>query len=262
MDIDALTEQIAKKKELSGLNREIVKEVIGDYLAKNGLRLELLKKQELKIVIKDIRSKLREQAGRFRASFKDREKLLQKSDYDSLLMTHSSTKERMKFYPKLMEIISSLHIKSILDLGCGLNPIALAKPGIAYYASDINQEELSLIKKFFIKNNIQGGIFQCNLLKPESCNFPTADLCIIFKVLDILGKNDYILAKKIISKINSKFLLISFSTRTLSGKAMSRPRRIWLEKLLRSDNYFFEIIKSENEIFYLARLSCKSPNAR
>lgn len=253
MDINSLVAWIIEKKELSGINQELVKELIGDYLAKNKIKLELLTKQELKIVVKDIRSNLREYSGRFRASYKDREKLLKKGDYDSLLMTHSSTKERMQFYPKLREIISGLHINSILDLGCGLNPIALANPGISYYASDINQEELSLIDEFFIKNKIQGRTFQCNLAKPESCNFPKADLCIIFKVLDILGKNDYILAEKIISRISSKFILASFSTKTLSGKSMNKPRRIWLEKLLKSKRYSVEIIKSGNEIFYLAR---------
>lgn len=250
---ESLVSRIKEKKELSGIENSVVSELLESYLRKNKLSLETLNKSELKIVLKDIRSQLRDNVGRFKVGSKDRCKLLEGGDTRALLRTHSSTKERIMFYPRLKEIISELKVKSILDLGCGLNPIALASPGVKYYASDINLEELNLIEGFFKNNNLEGKTFVCNLTKVEECNLPEADLCIIFKVFDILGKNDYLIAEKIISRIKSKYLLVSFSTRTLSGKPMNKPRRIWMEKLLSNVGYSFEIIHSDNEIFYLAR---------
>jgi hypothetical protein len=249
--IKELIENIKKKKELSGIDDSVVREHINEYLAKNKLILENLNSSQLKLVLKDIRAGLRNQVGRFQASTKDRAKLLEKDDLPALLKTHSSTKERINFYPQLREIIKKLKVTSILDLGCGLNPLALAEPGVKYYASDINLEDLNIVASFFKKKNLDGTASVCDLNKIESCCLPETDLCLVLKVFDILGKKDYETAKRIIEKISSKHLIASFSTRTLSGKPMNSPRRIWFEKLLKSLCYEFEIVKSDNELFYI-----------
>jgi hypothetical protein len=249
--IDSLIGKIKQKKELSGIDNSIILEHIENYLKKTNLILDNLNESQLKIIAKDIRAVLRENVGRFQASAKDRHKLLETNDIPGLLKMHSSTKERLEFYPEFKEIIKKLKVSSILDLGCGINPIALAEPGVKYYAADINLDDLDLVRLFFKKNNIDGEVFVCNLNKIEDCSLPKTELCLVLKVFDILGKEDYKTAKKIIEKISSKHLIVSFSTRTLSGKPMNRPRRIWFEKLLESLCYKFEIVKSNNEIFYI-----------
>jgi hypothetical protein len=251
IDILEVVNRIKSKKELSGVSDSIILEHLEEYLRKNKLSLERLNNSQIKLVIKDIRSDLRNHVGRFLASTKNRGKLLEKEDIPSLLKTHSSTKERIEFYPQLKEIISRLNTKSILDLGCGINPIALASSGVKYYASDINTADLNAVEAFFEKNKIDGKTFVCDLNKIEGCKLPEADLCLILKVFDILGKKDYEIAEKVLESINCKHIIASFSTRTLSGKPMNSPRRIWFEKLLNSLCYQFEIIKSKNEIFYI-----------
>jgi hypothetical protein len=245
--------RIKQKKELSGIDDSIVSNALLLYLNKRKLSLDNINERQIKLVIKDIRSELRNYAGRFQVGIKDRKALLEKEDITALLRTHSSTKERISFYPALARFIESLDIKSILDLGCGLNPIALAKPGIKYYASDINLEELNLINGFFAGNNIDGRAFFCDLNKIEKCDIPEAELCMILKVFDILGKNDYAIAHKVLERIRSRYILVSFSTRTLSGKPMRRPRRIWFENLIVKMAFLFEIFNSDNEIFYFMK---------
>lgn len=257
MDFESIIKKIKEKKELSGLSDEVISELVQKYFSKNRLSIKDLKPSELKILVKDIRSQLRNYAGRFQIyskEWKKRDELLEKNDILSLLKTHTSTKERIDFYPNLKEIISSLNVRSILDLGCGVNPLVLSAPGIKYYAADINTEELALVDKFFKKNNIDGKTFVCDLRRIDSCSFPKeADLCLIFKVLDILENKGHKLAENIISSINAKYFLISFSTRTISGRPMLHERRLWIEKILSRLNFSFEAIRSENEIFYLAR---------
>lgn len=243
--------KIKQKKELSAIDSSMIREALSDYLVKNKFLLEDLTPAQLKLVIKDIRRSLREKVGRFQATAKNRYKLLEKNEISSLLNTHSSTKERINFYPQLREIIKQMHIKSILDLGCGINPLALAEPGINYYASDINLEDLDIVKHFFKKNNLKGEVFVCDLTKIEKCALPETELTVVLKVFDILTKKDYETAKKILEKIRSKRIIVSFSTRTLSGKPMRRPRRIWFESLLDSLSYKFEITASDNEVFYI-----------
>jgi len=248
---DEIVAKIRQKRELSGIDSSLVSDLLEKYIKKAHLSLEGLSGSDIRCIVKDIRADLRNYVGRFQIGQKHKQKLLREGDFEDLLKTHSSTKERIGFYPELRKLIYSLKPKSILDLGCGLNPIALASQKVKYYASDINTEELDLVRKFFEKKAINGETFICDLRNIEACPLPRADICLIFKVLDIIEKNGHKIAEKIIIKIPSRYLLVSFSTRKLSGKPMSHPQREWIELLLRRLNYHFTIISSENEIFYL-----------
>lgn len=251
---ESLVSKVKQKKELHGLADKIVKDTIDGYLEKYKLDLNKLTKTEIKIIIKEVRSKLRDLTGRFQVSMKKRLELLQNNRIKELLKTHSSTAERLAFYPDLKKLIASLRITSILDLGCGLNPLALANKEINYHAADIKEDDLNIVKIFFQKNKIKGEIFTYDLRK-ISDNLPKADLCIIFKVLDIIEKNPYKLTEKILLNIMSKYFLISFATKTLSGKKMNFPRRKWLDYLLKRLNYKYKTFSSDSEIFYLIKNS-------
>ncbi|MBS3088349.1 hypothetical protein J4402_01060 [Candidatus Pacearchaeota archaeon] len=241
--------QILKKKELSGISKEIVKEILESYLNKNKISSENLSPKQAKIIIKEIRSKLRNYAGQFQKKQKNRQELLERDKLNELLKTHTSTAERLNFYPELKKLLTQLKIKSVLDIGCGINPIALANKKIIYYAVDIKQDEIDLIKKFFRKNDIRGKVFPYNLLK-INLSFPKADICLLFKILDTIEKRA---AERILKSIKSKYILASFSTKTLSNKKMNQPRRYWFEHLLKRINLEYRIINSENEIFYLIK---------
>jgi len=253
---DSLIIEIKRKRELSGLSSKIIEEALENYMIKKRIDKKLLSgfsKKDRKIIMKEIRSELRLFHGRFQASQKSREKFLEENKIDDLLKTHSSTKERMQFYPELKSIFKKLNIKSVLDLGCGLNPLALADTEIEYRASDINEVDILLVKKFFDKNKIKGDAFFCDLRKINEAALPETDICLLFKLLDILEKKGHKLARGIIEKINCKYILASFSTKKLSGKPMNKPKRIWFENLLGKLNYRYEIIETDNEIFYLIK---------
>lgn len=250
MEIESLVRKIKKKKELSGLTDEIVEDFLEEYSKKYNLSFKALSPKEEKIIIKEIRSALRNLTGMFQKSQKDRARLLEEEKIEELLDTHASTRERIDFYPNLKKKISLLKVKSILDLGCGLNPIALATSKVKYFASDIREDELSLIEKYFKKNKIKGRTFTCDLRKIPS-NLPKADLCIIFKVLDIIDDKKHTFSKEIIEKVPCSKILVSFATKKLSGKPMNHPRRIWFEEILENLNLSYKTFSSENEVFYL-----------
>ncbi len=245
-----LCKEIKEKKELRGLSDAVVEDCLHDYLKKHSISLKNLKKQDFRIITKQIRSELRFLTGQYQKSLKDRPRLLQEDNFMQLLKTHSSTAERLPFYPLIKEKIKELKIKSILDLGCGLNPLALASPEVFYYASDIKEDELSLIDSFFKKNKINGKTFTLDLRKLSS-PLPKTDLCILFKVIDVVDKKDHALSEKIILAVESKYILVSFSTKKLSGKAMNYPQRGWFERLLLRKGLSFEKFSIPNEIFYL-----------
>jgi predicted methyltransferase len=246
---------VRKKSELSGLADKAIEDALEKYLRKNNLRKENLNnfsKSDIKLIVKDLRSHLRLSVGQYRHSFSEQRSLLEEDKNLELLKTHSSTLERADFYPKLKKLIKELKIKSILDLGCGLNPIALASLVEKYSALDINESDINLVNNFFKKNNINGKAWVYDLRNIKENDIPSADLCLLLKMFDVLEKKGHKLAEKIILNVKCKYFLMSFSTKTLSGRAMNHPQRGWIERLLQRLSFHFKVLKSKNEIFYLA----------
>ena len=248
--------EIKKKKELSSLSDSFIRYIIS-------------KINNPKSIVKEARKELRKFYGSFQIknAIKKRDlylneiiKGLNKKEFNleahkNLLNTHRSTKERLDIYEDLYRKLPEFN--SILDLACGLNPFSLLFLKILnfkYYAYDLECQELNLIKEYFktIKNNFSEFDFEVkeiNLFE-ETPKIKT-DLAFIFKFFDLLEtRNQYKLAEKIISEINSNHIIVSFSTRTLSGKLMNHPNRKWFELMLERLDLKFKIFKYENEIFY------------
>ncbi len=227
----ALIDQIKAKRELQNVPDSFIHQYLAEYLRKKNISLPLSKKSN-KIVIKDIRSALRLKTGRFKGA-----------------EWHLSVKERIEVYPILRELITQVNPKSILDLGCGLNPLFLAKPGIKYYAYDIQADDINEINNYFRKNNIEG---KARVADITTYDFPNADICLLLKVLDIMdthGKHKQ--SEILLKRIPSKYIIASFSTKTLSGRPMNHPQRGWIERLCTRLGYRFERRITTNEIFYL-----------
>jgi len=250
---EELIEKIKEKKELRGIATKIVKESLEKYIKKHKIFPKRLPHSDSKTIIKDVRAELRNLSGQYKKSFKNRSKLLKENKIEELLKTHTSTSERIEYYSKLTKLIENLKIKSILDLGCGINPIALANKKIKYHATDINEEDLSLVREHFKKNRIKGSVFVYDLRKVDP-NLPETDLCLIFKALDIIAKGEERkrITEKILKNVKSRFFLISFSTKKkLSGRRMNSPRRTWFEAILSKLKLKSKKIETENEVFYM-----------
>lgn len=246
-----LIAKIKEKRELSGLDNSVIEKAL--HKVTKGIDINKLKKREIKEIIKLARAELRIISGSFKQQTNLSNLNPNKNNLNEILSRHSSTKERLNYYPELTNLISELKIKSILDLGCGINPIALADKDLIYYASDINKQDLELVERFFNNNKIPGKTFVFDVREIETSykELPSVDLCLLFKVLDVVEKKGHKLAEKIIKLVNAQYFLISFSTKTLSGKPMNHPQRGWIEQLLSRLGYKFRLIKSKNEIFYL-----------
>ncbi|MEK6909149.1 MAG: methyltransferase [Nanoarchaeota archaeon] len=248
--MENLVRKIKEKYELNSLPDSLVKSTLETYLLKNKVKYINSEKSQ-KIIVKEVRKELRRYTGQYasKTNIKNRQELIKKEDIIGLLKEHSSTRERLEDYPLVKDIIKKINPKSILDLGCGVNPIAIASKGIKYHAYDINQNDLEIVNEFFKINKIEGDIYHKDIR--EESLFPKVDLCIIFKVLDILGDDRNKVTKDILTKVDSKYFLISFATRTLSGKPMNSPYRRWFEKILQVLNYKYEVKRTRQELFYI-----------
>lgn len=244
MEYESLVNKIKQKRELRGIADAFIHELVHSTLKKKSLSPPLSKSEEKKLV-KEVRSQLRVFAGRFGTAYT----VKSIHDVSALLAKHSSTRERMPFYENVRSIIYGLHPRSILDLGCGLNPLAIANTDIVYHAYDVRQDDIEVINAFFKKKDIKGSAEVLDIRKPAQ--LPSADLALLFKVIDLVDASGHKEAEALLKRIPCKHIIVSFSTKTLSGKPMNHPQRGWIERLSSRLGYSFHMEKIPNELFYV-----------
>lgn len=173
------------------------------------------------------------------------------------MQQHSSTAERLPHYGQLYQQLFSItsNPKTILDLGCGLNPFSILFMGCrlqAYYAYDLSPLEIESINQFLRIIKVKGKARVGDIAK--ILLFPRADAAFLFKMTDILDQGQgHKKTEEMLRKIPAKHIIISFATVTMSSQHMRAPRRRWVEWLCRRLNYSFSIIEIPNEIFYVIK---------
>lgn len=234
--LDKLVNSV-KTGKYKEINESIIKkEILKEIKNYPSIIEKISKKKTYNLFIKNIKRNLYKGIGIFNKK--------------TSLKEHFSTKDRdYKIYKKLF---FKLKINSIVDLGSGLNPLSYKELGIKpkYTAYEINEEYVKQINNFFKENKINGKAYAKDLLQIK--RFPKADLYFLFKLLDsIEQKKGHKLSEELITKIPSKNIIVSFPTKTISGKPMNVPERRWMNLMLDRLNYNYKIIKEENEIFYI-----------
>jgi 16S rRNA (guanine(1405)-N(7))-methyltransferase len=253
MEGKELIAKIKASKKYKDISEEAIKTKVEEYLAKN-------KNPDEKIALKDIKTSLHRAHGSFRLHNKKLDELLSKKDFIKILDVHRSTRERLLDYEKIYEKIFKItgKPKAILDLGCGLNPcsIPLMKLDsiLEYYAYDINKSEIEFLNNFFRIFNINGVAQTLDLTNIENVKkLPEADLCLMWKLVDVLEKDGHKYSEEIIKILSKKcrFIAVSFATQTISGKKMMFAERGWIERMLQRIGMKFEKIIFDSEIFYV-----------
>ena len=191
---------------------------------------EIKKYNKEKDIIHSIKNKLHQITGSFLISdifrkFNQFKKNGETIDFNHLLSLHSSTKERLSFYTELFDDIYNCvgKINSILDLACGLNPILFAQylslnnlSIEQYYAEDINSDLLKIIDFYAEYSKLFIETKHSDLL----CEVPkyNVDVVFLFKIIPLLEQQKKNYFVDLINSLNAKYIVVSFPTKTLSGK--------------------------------------------
>ena len=124
---------------------------------------------------------------------------------------------------------------------------------INYYAYEIDKSDIDFLNRFFKVINVNGRAQILNINNLESLSkIPHSDIIFMFKLLDLIDKKDNNLEKIILLLMKkTKYIVVSFSTKTLSGKDMKLKRRTGFEYMLKNNDLKFDIIDEFNEIFYV-----------
>ena len=139
-----------------------------------------------------------------------------------LMEHHSSTRERLplldEFYTPLLAGLPPIH--RVLDIGCGLHPLALPWMGlpadVEYIALDIYEDMAAFLNEFFALLPVRGRAEACDVLRslPEQ----RVDLAFLLKTLACLEHVDREAGRRLLESVPADVLVVSFPAQSLTGR--------------------------------------------
>src|SRR5262245_25974969 len=205
-----------------------------DLVRRIGLR-ELAARRSLKEAVKATRNKLHQVAGAYLdgrpdyAAWAEQLAAAAGAGDDELrhaslriMQHHASTRERASildtFYKTALAGLPPIH--SVLDVACGLNPLALPwmpfAPEATYYACDIYTDMIAFLNESFRLVGVRGQAHVCDLVADPPRQ--PVDLALVLKVLPPLEQLDKRAGRDLLRALNAEYLLVSFPARSLGGR--------------------------------------------
>lgn len=141
----------------------------------------------------------------------------------AIMRHHASTRERLpileQFYRTIFATLPPAH--SVLDVACGLNPLALPwmplAAGATYYACDLYADMVEFLNGFFDVAGVSGQAVQCDLLGgPPRVS---VDVALVLKALPPLEQLDKHAGRDLLRALHARRVVVSFPSRSLGGRA-------------------------------------------
>ncbi|MDK2982365.1 MAG: rRNA ((1405)-N(7))-methyltransferase [Chloroflexota bacterium] len=145
-----------------------------------------------------------------------------------LLRQHDSTRERLAylddFYAGIRSVCGQPH--SVLDLACGLNPLALPWMGLPadcnYYAYDIHPARVALLNEFLrLSGHEPLAEVRDVLVRPPEVQ---ADAAFLFKEAHRMEKRQKGCNRGLWAALKVRYLFVSLPNRSLDGRRDLRER--------------------------------------
>jgi 16S rRNA (guanine(1405)-N(7))-methyltransferase len=139
-----------------------------------------------------------------------------------LMALHSSTRERLplldRFYGEIWAVAG--RPTSILDLGCGLNPLALPwmglAPGARYVAIDIDAARIGFLNHVLVLAG-HPPLARCQdiLVQPPP---ESADLALLLKMSPSLERQEPGATLRLLQEVRTPNVAVSFAVKSLGGR--------------------------------------------
>ncbi len=229
MDLDELVAAVGASAKYRGIDAALVRRIGQE---------ELAKRRTLKEAIKATKDRLHQVGGAF---------LAQTMPYDhwlaelqeaavagdlrpacrAIMAHHASMRERLPFLDDFYAAIFAdlPPIASVLDLACGLHPLALPwlplAPAARYHACDIYAEMMAFIGAFLPLTGVQGRATTGDVtqaIPPEP-----VDLAFLLKAIPCLEQLDRDAGRRLLTATPARWLVVSFPSQSLGGRRKGMP---------------------------------------
>lgn len=175
---------------------------------------------------------------------------------------HASTRERLPFldtfYADLWSLTGGPPAR-VLDLGCGLNPLALPWMGLGsatYEAIDVDERPLATVRQFLSLVGQPYRVTHRDLVAAPTAEL--ADVALLLKLVTTLDRQDPSAAARLVGGLHVEHAVVSFTTRTLGGRSrgMERTYRDRLARLVADVGRVAEVSEGSvaSELVFVLRL--------
>lgn len=260
--IETLVAEVLASPKYRAVSPELVR-AIGER--------ELLARRSLREAVKETKSRLHQVAGAFLdrtprydgwlaelgAAAGDREAL--RAVCRTIMAGHASTRERLpeleRFYGAIFAALPP--IGSLIDVACGLNPLAAPwmplAPGATYYACDLYADMCAFIDAALPLLGLTGQAAVCNLAEgPPPWQ---ADVALVLKTLPVLEHLRRGAGRDLLRRLQAPMLVVSFPTRSLSGRnvGMATTYAGQMRTIAEDEGWAYQTLEFTNELVFLVR---------
>lgn len=252
---DGLAARLLANKRFAALDEALLRRLVQEESRKHTGEKEILKA---------VKNRLHLIHGAY--ADEGQKKLLQKMQEgkiagreEQFLSLHASTRERLPIAGELYGYVFSAFgsVQSVLDLGCGLNPLflPLMKDGIRqYHALDVDRQTAAFLNRYFAEKGLPPGADVLDLAQKTPDLH--ADLAFVMKLLPVLEQQKKGRGAELLSALQAPMAVVSFPLRSLGGKrkGMEQNYAAFFEGMVTATGYtLLDKRAFAGELVYLIR---------
>lgn len=175
-----------------------------------------------------------------------------------IMAAHASSRERLsildRFYAEALAPLGPLD--SVLDVACGLNPLAAPwmplAPGARYVAYDIYTDLMPFLQGFMDLIGLHGEALALDVLR----DLPTheaMDCALLLKAIPCLEQLDPMAGARLLRQLPARHMLVSFPVASLGGRRKGMPMHYeqHLQALLAGEAWRVQRFAFETELAFL-----------
>lgn len=176
-----------------------------------------------------------------------------------ILEQHSSTRERLpvldQFYAAILAVIG--RPESILDLGCGLNPLALPWMHLVgdarYIALDIDADRVRFLNRYLALVGL-APLARCQDVLSHPPH-DMVDLALLLKMSPSLERQEPGSTLWLMERLNAPRLVVSFAVKSLGGreKGMRDQYERQFSQLVENRGWLVEKLVFETELVFVVK---------
>jgi 16S rRNA (guanine(1405)-N(7))-methyltransferase len=180
---------------------------------------------------------------------------------EKAMQFHASTRERLplldRFYPEVFALTGPP--ASVLDVACGLNPLAVPWMGLApdavYRASDVDSALVGFVGHCLGALNVEHAVAVEDALAVAPEAHEPVDVALLLKTVPCLESQEKGAGYALVDALPARALVVSFPRRSLGGreKGMTQNYAQAFEQHALDLGWSHEAIRFPNELVYVVQ---------
>jgi 16S rRNA (guanine(1405)-N(7))-methyltransferase len=212
--VDALVAAVVAGRKYRHLDPELVRRLAAEELGKPGDR------------VKAVRARLHQAVCAYQVGEPRYDRwlaALRTAAHDpkpaclEIMRAHASTRERLPILDRFYAAVMPGNAKSVVDVGCGLNPLAIPwmrlAPGARYHAYDVDAQLVAFLNEALPLLGVDGRAEPLDAAAHPERIEPGADVALVLKLLPLLPEE----GTRLLASLQARTTVVSFPTRTIGG---------------------------------------------